>query len=160
MIIFFIKMLPQKEIVKLTDGIVIIRNFLTIEEQTKLIEITENFGKLFNDYGDPNFSKTRARNYSNLDDYGQDAKTYMKDICHKTMVDIKSVDQLIPNSNPTHLLTLYYVTKKGMGWHKDDGGNDGDFDTPVISFTIGNSCVFDYKIDEVIYSNQLNSGDV
>ncbi len=148
------------EAIKIVDGIVSIKNCLTIEEQQKLVETIEKFGKLFNDNGDPNFSKTRGRNYSNLDDYGQETKAYMKDICQRTMVAVRAVDQTIPESNVTHLLTLWYLTKKGIGWHKDDGSNDGDFDTPVISFTIGNSCIFEYKINDIVHSNQLNSGDV
>lgn len=150
----------QKEIIKVCDGIVIIRNSLSHEEQQKLVDIVENFGKLFDDDGIPNFSKNRARNYSNLDDYGEETKTYMKNICNKTMTYVKSVDKVMPNADVTHLLTLCYVTKIGMGFHKDDGRNDGDFDTPVISFTIGNSCIFEHKIDDQVYANQLNSGDV
>jgi len=155
--------MEQKEVTnvtKVTDGIVIIRNFLSKDEEQKLVKIIEDFGKLFTDTGQPNFSKTRSRNYSNLDDYGAEIKAYMKDICDRLMKDVQSVDKSIPNCDVTHLLTLYYITKTGIGWHKDDGKNDGDFDTPVISFTIGNSCIFEHKIDDVDYANQLNSGDV
>lgn len=153
-------MFHQKVIEKIINGIVIIRNFLSIEEQKKVVEIVEKFGKLINDEGNPNFSKTRGRNYSNLDEYDREDREFMKDICERTMTDVREIDNTIPNSNVTHLLTLYYLTKIGMGYHKDDGENDGDSDAPVISFTIGNSCIFDCKIDNEVFPNVLNSGDV
>ncbi len=70
------------------------------------------------------------------------------------------LDVTIPKSDVTHLLTIYYVKKDGMGWHADDGDNDGDADSPVISFTLGNSCIFEYKINDIVHTSQLNSGDV
>lgn len=168
----------KMEIIKVTDGVVIIKNCLTFEEQKKLGKMVLDFGNLINSDGVPNFSKTRGRNYSNLDEYGEQTKQYMKSICERTLKSVQEVDKTMPNSNVTHLLSLIYVDKVGMGFHKDDGENDGDFDTPVISFTIGNSCIFEYKITETediideftgimefkihttTHSSQLDSGDV
>ena len=150
----------EKDIIKVADGVVVIKRCLSIEDQQRLAKIVINYGNLLGEDGVPNFSKSRGRNYSNLDVYGNDDKQYMKAICEATMKDVHSVDKLIPTCDPTHLLSLYYITGQGMGWHPDDGKNDGDMDTPVISYTIGNSCIFEYKIDEKILSEQLDSGDV
>jgi len=147
-------------ITKVTDGVVIIENCLSMDQQQRLVKIITEYGNLFGPDGRPNFSDSRGRNYSNLDVYGEDDKQYMKKICEDTMKLVREADHTIPDSDVTHLLTIYYVTQKGMGMHKDDGENDGDHDSPVISFTIGNSCIFEYKIDDVKHSVQLNSGDV
>jgi alkylated DNA repair dioxygenase AlkB len=148
------------KVTKITDGVVVIENFLNIDQQQRLVKIVTEYGHLFKDDGKPNFSESRGRNYSNLDVYGEDDKQYMKKICEDTMKLVREADPSIPESDVTHLLTIYYVAQRGMGWHKDDGANDGDHDSPVISFTIGNSCIFDYKIDDIKHSVQLNSGDV
>ena len=150
----------EKRIARCADSIVIIDNCLSRDEQQRLVDIVEEHGQLFGDNGQPSFSKNRGRVYSNLDAYGEDVKRYMKEICARTMADVRSVDPTIPGTDPTHLLTLCYVNKNGIGWHKDDGENDGDFDTPVISFTIGNSCVFEYRINDEVFSNTLRAGDV
>lgn len=150
----------ERKLTKIVDGVVIIENCLSIEQQQRLIKIVTDYGHLFTDDGKPNFSQTRGRNYSNLDVYSDADKQYMKQICEDTMNAVREADETIPDSDVTHLLTLYYITGKGIGWHKDDGKNDGDFDSPVISFTLGNACVFQYKINDVVHSNQLNSGDV
>lgn len=145
---------------KVCEGIVIIKNCLSVEDQQKLVKIVLDYGNLENEDGVPNFSKTRGRNYSNLDVYGEESKHYMKTLCNTVMKEVREVDKTIPESDVSHLLTLCYVNKTGMGWHKDDGANDGDFDTPVISFTIGNSCIFEYKINDVAYAQTLESGDL
>lgn len=150
----------MQKLTKITDGVVVIENCLTIEQQQKLVKIILDYGHLYGEDGKPNFSQTRGRNYSNLDVYGDDSKQYMRNICEDTMKLVREADKSIPESDVTHLLTIYYVTNKGMGWHADDGENDGDHDSPVISFTLGNSCIFDYKINDVAHSTQLNSGDV
>ena len=37
---------------------------------------------------------------------------------------------------------------KGMGWHRDGyGGNDGDEGASVWSLTIGNSCLFQWRLE-------------
>jgi len=150
----------ETKVIKVCDGIVIIKDCLSVEDQRKLVDIVLKYGNLKNEQGYTNFSKTRGRNYSNLDVYGEESKNYMKILCNTVMKKVIKVDQTIPESDVSHLLTLCYVHKAGMGWHKDDGANDGDFDTPVISFTIGNSCIFEYKINDIVYTQTLESGDL
>lgn len=150
----------EKRIIKVVDGVVVIKNCLSIQDQQRLATIVVNYGNLIDADGVPNFSRYRGRNYSNMDVYGNDDKQYMKRVCESVVKDVHSVDPSIPGCDPTHLLSLYYVDKRGIGWHADDGKNDGDMDTPVISFTIGNSCIFEYKIEDKVFSDQLDSGDV
>jgi len=63
----------------------------------------------------------------------------------------------------THMLTLYYPSERGIGWHTDSyGGNDGDEGAPVYSLTLGNSCIFEYKLvgTKTKLSVELHSGDI
>lgn len=141
--------MTDQKITKICDGIVVIRNCLTMETQNeiikRIIKPMVNSNMLHDQEGKPNFSTTRGRHYCNIDDYGEDNKQYLKEVCDITMANVRSIDQTIPESDVSHLLTLCYVTQRGIGWHSDDGKNDGDTDTPVISFTIGNSCDFGFK---------------
>ena len=68
----------------------------------------------------------------------------------------------MPDMDPTHLLTLYYAKERKMGWHRDDGSNDGQSEQPVVSLSVGNSCEFEVKHDqeEGPRSIRLNSGDI
>ena len=152
------------KIIKKCDGIVIIENFLSIAQQKKIVDSLINpmidEGLLHDTDGNPNCTKTRGRHYCNLNDFEENVKNFLINICKNVINNVRSVDKTIPESNVTHLLTLCYETTRGMGFHRDDGSNDGDADSPVISFTIGNSCVFDYKLEGTKHSVQLNSGDV
>ena len=42
----------------------------------------------------------------------------------------------------THLLLLYYALPNRLGWHRDDGANDGASSQPVVSLSLGQSCDF------------------
>jgi len=154
---------------KICDGIVIIRNFLEINEQNILVDKIINpmvLNKVFCKeelVATLNVAEHKGRFYCNLD-YFKNDKQYLMKMCKKMMEIIDKVDKTINNSVPTHLLSLYYKTDIGCGGHKDNGGNDGDLDKPVISLSIGNSCLF--EMHEITDSKpikrafQLNSGDV
>jgi alkylated DNA repair dioxygenase AlkB len=58
------------------------------------------------------------------------------------------VDPAMPDMDPTHLLTLYYAKERKMGWHRDEGSNDGKSEQPVVSLSVGNTCEFHVKHDE------------
>ena len=68
-----------------------------------------------------------------------------------------------PFMDLTHMLLLYYKSAQGsgMGWHRDSDPNDGDNDHPIVSVSLGDSCVFGYKplLQEPQYV-VVNSGDV
>ena len=56
----------EKRITRCVDGIVIIENCLSRDEQRRLVNIVEEHGQLFGDNGQPSFSKNRGRVYSIL----------------------------------------------------------------------------------------------
>ena len=69
----------------------------------------------------------------------------------------------IPRITPTHLQLWNYQPKKGVriGWHRDDWWSDGEGDYPVLSLSVGASCMFLYKLEdhESAQSITLESGD-
>lgn len=76
------------------------------------------------------------------------------------MKQVKEKDPSMPECNPTHLLLLYYASARGMGYHADNGENDGDNDHPIISFSLGNSCEFGMKLTKGEKKITLASGDI
>ncbi|KAJ8601124.1 hypothetical protein CTAYLR_008818 [Chrysophaeum taylorii] len=61
----------------------------------------------------------------------------------------------------THVLLLYYQKLKGIGWHRDDGPNDGASDEPVVSLSLGCECDFAIKDSQrsIETTVRLRSGD-
>lgn len=141
------------------SGIVIVRNILTIEEQLKLIQIVENTGGLKDIDGNWNFFRHRGRKFSNLNKY----EDYVKLTTLKIKTQIESIDSTLVWKPFTHMLTLWYPNNRGIGEHRDSyGGNDGDEGAPVYSLTLGNSCIFEYKLvgTKNKISVELHSGDI
>jgi alkylated DNA repair dioxygenase AlkB len=152
------------KIIKICDGIVLLKKFLSIEEQNALIRdilnpMTEK--RLFwDENGELNFFGRRGRHYCNIDDY--ENKIVIQNLCQSVMKEVLFIDSTIPGFEVTHLLTLYYPTTKGINWHSDKGKNDGDHDSPVISLSLGNSCVFQYTLigTKEVQLITLESGDI
>ena len=141
------------------SGIVIVRNIISVEDQLKLIQIVEDTGGLVDENGIWNFRGLRGRNFKNLNFYNNFVKSTMKRI----KAEIENMDSTLIWSDFTHMLTLYYPTTRGIDWHKDGfGGNDGDKGAPVYSLTLGNSCLFEYKLvgTKNKISVELHSGDI
>lgn len=140
-------------------GIVIVRNILSVDEQLKLINIIEDAGGLKDIDGNWNFFGHRGRRFSNLNKYDEFVKSYME----KIKDTVEEMDSTLIWAPFTHMLTLWYPTEKGIGWHVDSyGGNDGDENAPVYSLTLGNSCIFEYKLfgTKNKISVELHSGDI
>ena len=73
----------------------------------------------------------------------------------------KNTTAKLPPMDVTHLLCVLYTNTSGMSWHRDSDENDGDNDHPIVSISLGNSCIFGYK--PLLKSEQeilLESGDV
>ena len=143
-------------------GVVIIRNILTEEEQLKLIDIVKRKGSLKDDEGNWNFFGIRGRCFYNINDYPIHDIEFLKFCSNKFKTEAEEMDETLIWSDFTHLLSLWYPNNKGMKWHKDGyGGNDGDEGAPVYSLTLGNSCIFEYKLEGGNkISVQLDSGDL
>lgn len=78
------------------------------------------------------------------------------------LIEANKLDDQIIIDDPTHLLFLQYCTTKGMGFHKDNGKNDGAGVNPVVSISLGNSCIFSIKHtgSSSPIDIELKSGDV
>jgi alkylated DNA repair dioxygenase AlkB len=140
-------------------GIVIYRNILSTEDQLKLINIVETSGDLKDENNKWNFLGYRGRRFSNLDKYDD----YVKECMQKIKTKVEEIDESLVWKPFTHMLTLWYPSDKGVGWHVDSyGGNDGDEGAPVYSLTLGNSCIFEYKLvgTKEKLSVELHSGDI
>jgi alkylated DNA repair dioxygenase AlkB len=140
-------------------GIVIYRNILSVNDQLKLIEIIVECGGLKDENDNWNFFGYRGRRFSNLNKYDE----YVNECMKKIKTIIESVDDSLGWKPFTHMLTLWYPKDRGVGWHVDNyGGNDGDEGAPVYSLSLGNSCVFDYKLvgTNKKISVELHSGDI
>lgn len=67
----------------------------------------------------------------------------------------------MPEMDPTHALMLFYTSDRGMGFHRDEGDNDGKGDEPVVSISLGNTSEFAVKHSrhEPARTVMLESGD-
>lgn len=160
----------ENNIIHVTKGIVVIKNILSLDEQLMVIDIIERNGKLKDENGNWNFKNhkgepLRGREHRRLTYYPQNDAIFLLDISKRFKDIAESIDETLSFSSVTHMLTLWYPTAKGGGWHKDGNGggsSDGDTGAPVFSLTIGNTCKFKYqlvgtKTKETVI---LNSGDI
>src|SRR5579872_751608 len=148
---------------KVVQGIVILRGILSLDEQLKLIDIAKRKGGLQNEDGTFNFYG-RGRHFCGITKYPDDDAKFLGECCKRFKLKAESADPLLIWPTVTHVLTYYYPETKGLPWHVDDyGGNNGDVGAPVYSLTLGNTCVFEYKLvggDGSINKVELNSGDL
>lgn len=146
------------------QGIVIIRNILTLEEQFKLIDIIKRKGNLHDTDGKWNFFGIRGRNFCNISKYPEEDSIFLKQCALKFKIEVEKLDETLVWADVTHMLTLWYPNTKGIGFHKDGfGGNDGDEGAPVYSLTLGNSCTFEYVLEnsnKKTMEVELHSGDI
>lgn len=144
-------------------GIVIIRNILSIEDQIKLIDIVKRKGGLKDTDDKWNFFGKRGRCFSSLHNYPLEDFKFILDCCAKFKIQAENLDKTLIWKDVTHVLTLFYPDENGMGWHVDGfNGNDGDEGAPVYSLTLGNTCIFQYKLvgTKKSVSVELHSGDL
>ena len=138
-----------------------------------LIDLIERNGGLKDDNGLWNFKSgrnvpLRGRKFQRITNYSVNDAEFLLDIVKKFKVIVEEVDPSLTFDQVTHMLTLWYPDEKGMGWHKDGystknrKSNDGDFGAPVYSLTLGNTCIFKYKLvgEKFVRSVELESGDI
>lgn len=143
------------EFINIIPGCIHIKNALSENEQIELVKMSKSWIENLL----PS-SKTRNRVYDAINKFSN--SEYLLNICKLLLTKAKELDKHIIVDDPTHLLFLQYTTKKGMGFHKDDGSNDGSGLNPVVSISIGNSCIFSIiRPDNGLQIDvTLNSGDV
>lgn len=143
----------------IVPGLVLIKKGLTPEQQTQLATIVQ---QLHADHKFQQSGKYRDRIYGAINTYPE--HQFLSCLCTRITELARQHDPTIKPMSPTHLLLLYYAGKNGMGYHRDDGENDGDEDYPIVSFSIGNTCRFGVKteIDGELHEEivLLESGDV
>jgi len=141
-------------------GVVLLRQLFSLQEQLELIQLVQEKGGLHGKDGGPNFYQL-GRSFCNIAKYS-DCK--LMQACFKRFKDAaEAKDKTIKWPDVTHVLTYRYPGKKGMPWHKDGyGENNGDVGAPVYSLSLGNTCIFEYKLvggDGAVTSVELQSGD-
>ena len=92
-----------------------------------------------------NSTRGRGRWYGSMLTYPEFER--LRTICRASVARARMVDPAMPDMDPTHLLTLYYAKERKMGWHRDEGSNDGKSEQPVVSLSVGNTCEFHVKHD-------------
>lgn len=145
----------------LHPGIVLLKSALDVASQLWLLEYASDprilslpdFWQEFE--GKP----ARGRCYNHLSHFSN--AEAIRQLCLSLVEAARQADSALPEMQPTHLLLLHYLTHHGMNWHQDCDPNDGDNDHPIVSMSLGNSCVFGYKLPgckpvEIL----LESGDV
>jgi alkylated DNA repair dioxygenase AlkB len=149
----------------LASGVLLLRNYVSLDDQWKIINYTNdnlNHFKVNDEWNYPDKRGVmRARCYRKLDDY----PTYFVELAHKIKEDVEAIDRGFGYEPFTHVLTNLYPDKDScMGWHVDDINNhDSKVEAPVYSLSIGNSALFKYSLVEdkrKIYEIILNSGDL
>lgn len=145
----------------LFPGCVHIKAHLTQEEQISIAKVAIVEDAKFYTETDPkklNSSKTRGRIYDCVANYANG--DFLTTVCVRAAQEANRIDPTIRVASPTHLLMLKYTTSAGMGYHRDDGDNDGEEDFPIVSINLGNSCVFCLKDEENVEKKiVLESGD-
>ncbi len=151
------------EILNPTSGIVICKQILNFEDQLKFIDLVHRKGGLKTDTNEWNFFGKRGRCFERLSKYPADDQKFLNDCFQKFKEIVETADKTLVFPSVTHILTLYYPGSVGIGWHIDGyGGNDGDIGAPVFSLTLGNTCLFQYKLvkTNVKIDIELRSGDL
>lgn len=150
--------------VKLRDGLVVVRNALTLDEQLRLAECATELGLaappggLFDAEGMPNSRPYRGRVFSSIRDW----PAFASEWCNRSLDEGIAVDPTLPPMDATHILLLAYMSSEGVGWHRDIYENDGAKDKPIVTFNLGNACEFVFKDDHTTPKTyvELASGDV
>lgn len=152
-------------VVKLGIGSVLIKNALNKEEQVWLAKYAMNLSKTDSNGGFYrsknvlNATQSRGRIYKNLSEYPDQTK--ITNMCLDFVNMARQVAPKLPIMKPTHLLLLYYTSSTGLAWHRDSDPNDGDNDEPIVSISLGNSCVFGYKpFARPSIDLKINSSDI
>jgi alkylated DNA repair dioxygenase AlkB len=82
----------------------------------------------------------------------------LRAVCTALCSSSRAADASMPSMDPTHLLLVHYsggkrVTPK-IFWHKDDAPNDGANEHPVVSLSLGRSCLF--RLAQVCAGRQIS----
>lgn len=114
-----------------------------------------------------NFRQGRGRIYDRMESFP--CQDMLRKVCLESVRKARCLDKWMPDMIPTHLLVLFYTSARKLGWHRDNGAQDGQSDCPVVSISLGNSCDFSYILDDADDADahsratstiRLDSGDI
>lgn len=140
---------PEANTIPIQPGVVLIKHAIDSSTQSKVTGLCFTYGhergKFYDGDQLNSWRQGRARAYDAIDSI----EPSLRHICRSLVDAAVSVDPLVAPQrlDHTHLLLLYY-TSKGIGWHRDDGPNDGQSDEAVVSLSLGASCSFSIKNEE------------
>jgi hypothetical protein len=108
-----------------------------------------------------NLRQGRGRIYDAIDKYGS-VSSLLQSLTETLVRRAQVADPTMPSICITHLLTMYYTTPTKLGWHADNGSQDGSSLQPVVSISLGNECDFllRKKKSDTPITVRLKSGDV
>jgi alkylated DNA repair dioxygenase AlkB len=108
-----------------------------------------------------NLRQGRGRIYDAIDKYGS-VSSLLQSLTETLVSRAQVADPTMPSIRITHLLTMYYTTPTKLGWHADNGSQDGSSLQPVVSISLGNECDFLLRKDKSTtpITLRLKSGDV
>ena len=138
--------------IQLEPGLVLIKNGLAPEEQVHLAkkaldigdEPIKGFWTLENGQKRLNSQPWRGRMFGHVSSF----PSLFTELCVKHLQQANQLDSSLIFQKPTHLILLYYQSlpnpPKGgyIPTHRDNGENDGEENSAVVSFSIGDSCDF------------------
>ena len=175
-----IQIQPTTKVTVLAPGLVLLESAISLQTQCDIAKTIFHYGHTKKRNGfwlqparnrdDPdgfcppmelnNKRQGRGRIYDKLSSFfsARYLNLFCKDITELAM----SHDEELPSIDPTHLLVMYYTTSRNLGWHSDNGKQDGVSLEPVVSLSIGNTCDFQYKFGKTDTPKSviLKSGDV
>jgi len=176
----------DSSVVVLETGLVLLRNFVSNEDQQRLAHVAIEMGQR----GEDGFytqatapttttktttaegSKNHCQNGHMVLNTGEqrgriyDAATrfpsFAIDHCNRAVQVARNADLGIPEMECTHVLLNMYTSSEGLIWHRDIYENDGKSDHPVVNLCIGASCRFGLKHNDEDEEQVLvlRSGDV
>ena len=154
------------EINVLEPGLVVIRNFLTGDQQRRLADEATQWGSegesgfytALEGAGEPqlNADDGRGRIYDAAERFPDEF------IAHSARASaLAAVDPHMPKMECSHVLINMYQAESGLVWHRDIYENDGQSDHPVVNLSVGVSCVFGIRCPSGLERHLLlRSGDV
>ena len=91
----------------------------------------------------------RGRYYDAVENFGPRAGAVARlaERCARLARGLPRHGASMPTFEATHLLLLFYATGRRLGWHRDNGAQDGASLQPVVSISLGHACDFVLKVE-------------
>lgn len=147
------KVSSDNKCVALEDGLVVLKQCLDMKTQKWLAGVVMQRGieppargfwqKSADGAKQPNSSPSagRGRIFDSIEAFPSEFGT----VCAAVLEAAQEADMTLPCMKPTHVRLLHYSgglgVKPKIHWHKDEDANDGRKDRPIISLSLGQTCL-------------------